>query len=155
MLDANQAIKECVDPTRKALRVFSEGYAWRQFTLTHADFQEAGLEKTIELFSLPAGSIPHGVKIKHSVAFSGGAIATYTIQVGITGTLNKYLSAFNVHQAPGDAAKALQFVALASLNEESPSAATSIKVTATSTVADLDASTAGSVDIWVWTSDAG
>jgi len=118
---------------------------WVKFTKTHTNFQAAALTNSIELFSLPAGAIIHAVKIKHSVAFAGGAIASYTVEVGIAGTLAKYASAFDVFQAVSGTA----FFITGIIGSEDHGAATSIKATATSTVANLDQSTAGSVDVWV------
>ena len=153
MRDATQIFQRVLDRTTDSLFVNMKGWRWRKFTLTYAQLAAAATTKTIDLFSLPKGHIIHAVQIKHSTAFAGGGLTTYTIQVGITGTLNKYLSAFNVFQTVADAARALQAVALASLASESPSAAVAIKVTATGS-GNTDLATAGQVDIWVWTSDA-
>jgi hypothetical protein len=100
------------------------GPTWTKYTVGHAALQAAATSNNITLFTLPAAGIIHEVKVKHSTAFSGGAIASYTVKVGITGTLGKYLAAFD-------------------------------EIEAVSTGANLDQSTAGSVDIWVLTSAAG
>lgn len=118
--------------------------------ISHVAFQTAGLTQSITLFSLAAAGVIHAVKIKHSTAFAGGAIATYTIQVGIGGTLNKYASAFDVFQAVSNTA----FQVSSTIGSESNGAATNILATATSTVANLNASTAGVVDIWALLSKA-
>jgi hypothetical protein len=152
--DGYQVLKAVRDPVTNAIRTISIGYMWRKYTLTYAQFALANTVNTIELFSLPAGHMIDAVKIKHSVKFLGGAISAYVIQVGITGTLGKYSTNFDVFQNVADAARKTTQVAVASLADESPSAATSIKVTATSTGANLNAATQGQVDIWVRTSDA-
>lgn len=123
---------------------------WRKYTKAYGDFSTAGTTNNIELFSLPPACVIHAVKIKHSTAFSGGAISAYTISVGITGTLAKYAAAFDVFQA----ASATAFSITGTIGSESHTAVTSIKVAATSTSANLNAATAGSVDVWVLWSEA-
>jgi hypothetical protein len=118
--------------------------------IPHTSFQTAGLTLSITLFSLVAGGVIHAVKIKHSVAFAGPAIATYTISVGIAGTLAKYASAFDVFQAVSNIA----FQTSSVLGSESNGAAINILATAVSTGANLSVSTAGSVDIWALISKA-
>lgn len=118
---------------------------WRKYTLAYSAFSTAGLTNSIDLFTLPAGGTILAVKMKHSASFIGGAIATYTISVGITGTLAKYLAAFNVFQATGATVQSHG----ATIGGESHTASTLIKATATSTGANLSAATAGSVDVWV------
>lgn len=148
--DGLQALKRAFDPVNNAIRTTSDGPTWVKYTFTYADFSTAATTNSLDLLSLPAGGIIQGVKIKHSAAFTGGAISAYTIQVGIVGTLNKYASAFNVFQAPGNTVQQLSTTA----GTENGGAATAIKVTATSTGANLNAATAGSVDIWVLQSKA-
>jgi len=119
---------------------------WKKFTVTHEDLQAAALTNDIELFILPAGGIIQGVMMKHSEAFAGTGITDYDISVGIVGTLAKYAAAFDVDQAIGDTVFSLTTTAGA---ETFAAAGTSIRVAATSVGANLDQSTAGSLDIWV------
>ncbi len=119
-------------------------------TRTYSDFATAGLTSSIALFNLAAAGIIHGVKIKHSIAFAGGAIATYTVSVGIVGTVAKYAAAYDVFQAVSGTA----FQLSTTVGSESHTAGTSIIATATSTVANLDQATAGAVDIWALLSRA-
>lgn len=118
---------------------------WTKYTVDYSDLAAAATTNNIELFSLPAGGVIHGVKIKHSTAFSGGSISAYTVSVGITGTLAKYASAFDVFQAVGNAVQQIS----STVGTENHGAATSIKIAATSTTDNLDQATAGSVDVWV------
>ena len=115
-------------------------------TLTYADFSTAGTSQAANLFQLPAGAMIHATRIKHSVAFAGGAISAYTVAVGISGTANKYAAAFNVHQAVGNTA--FQDSTPSALGAETLASATQIIATATSTGANTNAATAGSVDVW-------
>lgn len=122
---------------------------WYEYTKSYTDFSTAGTTNDVELLSLPAGGIIHDVQIKHSAAFTGGAITAYTVSVGIAGTLNKYLTAFNTFQAPGNTVFAFGGVR----NMENSGSTTSIRAAATSTGANLNAATAGSVTIRVLRSD--
>ena len=124
--------------------------SWTKYTVTHTALQTAGTSNDIELFSLVAGGIVHAIKIKHSVAFGGGAIASYTISVGIAGNLTKYASPFDVFSAPSNT----NFQLSSTVGSENHGAATSIRIAAVSTGANLNASTAGSVDVWALTSVA-
>ena len=118
---------------------------WTKYTVSYSDLSAAATTNDVELFSLPAGGVIHGVKIKHSTAFSGGAISAFTVSVGITGTLAKYASAFDVFQVVANTTQQIS----STVGTENHGAATSIKIEATSTGANIDQATAGSVDVWV------
>lgn len=112
--------------------------------ISHVALQTAATTNSITLFTLAAAGTIHAVKIKHSTAFGGGAITAYTLSVGIAGTLAKYASAFDVFQAVSNTAMQTTGVTGA----ENNGAGTAILLTATSTTANLNASTVGVVDIW-------
>lgn len=118
---------------------------WKNYTISHTELQAAATTNDIQLLSLPAKGVIHAVIIKHNTAFSGGAISAYTVSVGISGNLTKYASAFNVFQATGDTVAQSTNV----LDVENFGSATSIRISATSVGANLNASTAGSVTISV------
>lgn len=118
--------------------------------LSHTAFQTAATTLSITLFTLAAAGLIHAVKIKHSTAFGGGAITAYTLSVGIAGTVAKYATAFDVFQAVSNTA----FQTSSVLGSENNGAGTAILVTATSTTANLNASTSGIVDIWALLSKA-
>ena len=120
----------------------------KKFTKTYSDFSTAALTNSIELFSLPAGGVIHAVKIKHSTGFVAAAQTTYTLSVGITGTLTKYCPAYEV-DATANPVASNTFAVANTLGSEDQASATSIKVTATSNV-NLNTASAGVVDIWVW-----
>lgn len=119
--------------------------SWTKYTKSYTDLATAGLTNDIELFQLAAKQMIHQVVIKQSTAFSGGLIATYTISVGIVGNLVKYGAAFDVKQAAG----ATVFGSNILQGVENFSSATSIRLSAVSTVGLLSAATAGSVDVFV------
>lgn len=119
---------------------------WTKVTKLFSDFSTAGLTNSISIYTLPAKGIVHAVQMVINTAFSGGIIATYTISVGISGTLAKYAVATNVFTAaPLPVISVLPFI-------ESASATTDIKATAISTVGNLNVAVAGSVDIYILTS---
>ena len=123
---------------------------WTKYTKVAADFSDA--IPAITLFSLPLKTVIHEVIIKHSVPFTGGGVTSYTLQVGISGTFNKYASPFDVFQAAGDTVKQVSV----SSDLESFSGATNILIKAVGNAAgaiDAAATAAlGSVDVWVLTS---
>jgi hypothetical protein len=103
----------------------------------------------IELFLAPIKTVVMGIIIKHSIEFTGGAIASYDLSVGIVGNLTKYSPNFDVFQIVDETAhdsimvqKMTQF-----------SSTTSIRLSATSTGDNLDQATQGSVDVWVLTAE--
>ena len=122
---------------------------WSKYTVTYSQLAAAATSNDIELLQLPAKTMLTGAVIKHSTAFSGGILTNYTVSVGISGTLAKYASAFNVFQAVSDTTKQVQFELAQDI--ESFANSTSIRVAAVSTGTTLDQATAGSVDIWVRT----
>lgn len=120
--------------------------SWIKITKTYSDLAAASTTNNIEVYSLPASSVIHNVVVKHTVAFAGGGISAYTVSVGITSTLDKYALAFNVFQAVAATTLAL---ALLPGMENIGGSATSIRLAATSTSANLNAATQGSVDVWL------
>jgi len=114
-------------------------------TKTYQNFSTAGLTNDIEIYSLAAGERLVGVTQSHTSNFTGGAIATYTISVGINGNLTKYSAAMNVFSGAG------AFQDTSNFYIESWSASTSVRAAAVSTVANLSAATSGSVDFFVET----
>lgn len=124
--------------------------AWTKYTVTYAQLAAAALTNNVTLLTLPVGGIIHAVKIKHSVAFTGGAISAYSVSLGIAGNTAKYASAFDIFQAV--AADTFQLSQV--LASESHTATTAILLSAISVGANLSAATAGSVDIWVLKSTA-
>lgn len=115
---------------------------------TYSTFATAATTNTVALFQLPSAAIIHGVKIVPTTAFTGGGISAYTVSVGDGTTPTLYASAFNVFQAPG----ANVYQLSSDFGGESLIAATQIYATATSTGANLNAATAGSVSIFAYLS---
>jgi hypothetical protein len=124
--------------------------SWTKFTVDYTDFSIAATSNDVHLFALPPGGIVHGVKIKHSPAFSGGSLSEYRISVGIASNLSKYASAYDVFQAVSDTEMDLSD----GLFTENHGASVSVRAEATSVGANLSAATAGVAEIWVLTSVA-
>ena len=116
---------------------------WIKITKSYTDFATAGLTNTIDLLTLPNKSVIHNCIIKHSTRFLGGIIATYTLSVGITGTLAKYAIAFDVNQVTGAAVSGINSLVGFEF------ASNTISATAVSTVGLLNAATQGDVDIYL------
>ena len=118
---------------------------WTKYTVEHTALQTASLANDVELFSLAANEIIKGVVIKHSTAFAGTGITNYTLSVGVSGDLSKYQPPFDVDQAVADTA----FDLTSTFDVESFASSTSVRLSAISVGANLDQSSAGSVDVWV------
>lgn len=116
---------------------------WIKVTKTFSDFSTAALTNSINLYLLSAKQMVHSVQLVPSIAFSGGLVATYTISVGISGTNAKYAIATNVFTG----ATIPPINLLGGL--ESVSSAVQLTATAISTVANLNAATQGSADIYL------
>lgn len=118
---------------------------WTKYTVDESDFTATAGQESITLYATLAGEVIHAVKIKHSEAFAGGAVADFTVEVGIAGNTNKYAAAFDVFQAVGDTT----FSITGTVGAESHAAGVAILCTGTCASDDVADATAGSVDIWV------
>ncbi len=115
-------------------------------TFTHTQLQAASLTNDIEAYSLPAKAVYHGHIFKTTVAFGGGAISAYTLSLGIAGELDRFCAPFDVFQAVADTTFLNAGPAFEARNF---GAATSLRLAATSVGANLNASTAGSVQLYL------
>lgn len=120
---------------------------WRKLTYAFGDFSTAGTTFSITAFSLAAKEGVSDVVIKHNTAFSGGTIAAYTVEVGQSGDTDEYAVGFDVFQATSNTLSQ----ATQTLDVPNFSTTTDVVVTATSTGGNLNAATAGSVDIYIRT----
>ena len=121
---------------------------WTKYTTTHTSLQAAALTNHIELFSLPIKGMIHQVIVKHNTAFAGSGITSYNVSVGISTNFNKYTTNFDVAQSVSNTARSITQAE----DVESFTGTTSIRLKAISTGANLDQSSAGSVEVWVLTS---
>jgi hypothetical protein len=121
------------------------GLNFSRFTIDYSELTAAATTQTIDLFTLKKGSVVLGVRIKHSVAFLGGTIATLTVSVGSSaGTTTTFASAFDVMAAVADTtlqcSANFKCATLASAGE-------TVQATFVSTVDNVTSATQGSVDI--------
>lgn len=120
---------------------------WIKISKTFADFSIAGLEKDIEVISLPAGHELVKHFIKHNEAFSGSGITGCETELGIVGELDKYMfEAFDVFQTVDDKVFGLGVVNVV----ENWGSATSIRGNMKSIGANLDQLSAGKIDYYVY-----
>jgi hypothetical protein len=117
-----------------------------KLTVSHAALQVAALTNNTNLFLLPAKSVVESILLKTTTAFAGAGITDYDLTVGITGNESKYLPNFDA-----DTAVAGNYYDLSSVatGADDFNATEQIKLFATSVGANLNASTAGSVDIYL------
>ena len=134
---------DCVSPRN----FWIDDFMWTPYTVTFASLSAAALTNSIVLATLPAKTVLHAAVIKHSTAFGGGTIASYTLSIGLAATVDKYATAFNVFQAVGASVGQLSHALFC----ENFSVSTPVLLTATSTVGLLNAATAGSATIWLLT----
>ncbi len=121
---------------------------WMKFSFTHLQLQAAALTNDFEIYSAPARVQLGGAVLKHSAAFGGGAIASYTLSLGLTGDLARYLSPFSAFGAPANT-KPTGYAEGYLLDQLQFGAVTSIRVAAVATGANLSASTAGAATLWL------
>lgn len=129
----------------------------KKITKLYTHFSDTDMANDIEIFSLPIGAVLVDVFARVTTAFSGGTIATYTISVGIAGTLNKYMLANSVASTGDLTASGTKGTALTTpgqTNVESFTGATSIRAEAITTVDNLNSATQGSIDFYLVYLDA-
>jgi hypothetical protein len=136
-----------IDLVSPTFLLLTDDFMWTSYTVTYSDLAAAAGSNQITLATLPAKTVLHGVALKHSAAFGGGTIATYTVSVGLAASPTKYASAFNVFQAPGDTVGQLSVGGYV----ENFAASTDVKISAVATGGMLNAATSGSVTVWLLT----
>lgn len=114
-------------------------------TITYQDLSAEDTTNDIEALEVSANELILGIIVKHSESFQGGSISAYTLDLGISGELNRYVQSLDVFQAAADGV----YVSVNMLEVPSFAGTTSIRLQATSTGDNLDQATQGSVDIWV------
>jgi len=119
---------------------------WLHRQLDYTDLAAAATTNNVEIFELPAGAMIMGSIIKHATAFAGGSLSSYTVSLGITGTLTKFAAAEDVFQAVADGT--FQWTNYTGGPESMGGAAVSIRAAATGSH-NLDTATAGVVDIYL------
>lgn len=126
---------------------------WTKVQKTHTDLQTAATTNDIAIYSLAAKEVLHSVVIKTTTAFAGTGIVGYVLDIGKTGDLTRYLTNYNGMTAVSDTNFGVGNGVISALpRPEDFGSATSVRLKATSTGANLNASTAGALDIYLLTS---
>lgn len=112
--------------------------------LTFASFGAAAASQQIPVFNLEPHGIIHGVKIRHTTPFTGGSLSAFTVSVGDLGTVDLFASAYDVLQATG----ARVYQLSSNFYAEDNTSPTCLYVNAIATGANVNAATAGVVNIW-------
>lgn len=114
-------------------------------TFSHTDFQIAALTRSIALYALPAKGEISGIAVVPVVQFAGVGMTSYQVSCGIVGDTARYSALLDVlNIAPGDTVvQAGPLMAIENLVDP-----TSLLITAVAD-ANLDASTAGSVEVYL------
>lgn len=117
---------------------------WVKITLTFGDFRTNSTTKQAELYTLMAGWLVHGVKVKHSESFRGPGISSYTVSVGNATTPARYSTAQDVWQSPGPTIYQSTNVLTGESHDDD-----SVLYAQAVTDGSLSNATTGSVDIWL------
>ncbi len=118
---------------------------WQKYTVSYSSYVALGASITsyVPLFTLDATEVVTGFYVKHSTAFTGGAISAAKVKVGPASSSDKYVDEFDVFAA----ASSSNFTLVNSLGIENSS--TSIVLTLSLTGGNLNALAAGSIDVYV------
>lgn len=119
---------------------------WVKVTKSHTDFQAAATSNTVAIYTLAAKQYLHGAVIKHTTAFGGGSITTYTLAVETA--LGTIISAFDVFQAVSNTVFTYNDQAVAGRGPQNFGATASVSAVATASH-NLNTSTAGAVEIYL------
>jgi hypothetical protein len=119
---------------------------WQRIDLDFSDLSASAATNQVTISSIQAGEFLESIVIKHNQEFSGGSISAYTINLGITGELDRYFDGINVFQAPSGTLFHTQSFAAEIKDFSNP---VDIILTANSTGDDLDEATQGTLSVWV------
>lgn len=116
---------------------------------TYADFSTGATSKSVTLFQLPAQTEIISCWMNVKPSFSGGAIGSYTLQVGTGIDTDGLLTAQDAQSVGLKLAIGNDFTALRPIY--SMTGGTDVIIVATSTVANLSAATQGVVQVFFTT----
>jgi hypothetical protein len=124
---------------------------WVKVTKTFTDFAAASQNNTVTVYTLPARGVIHACLIKHTAAFTGGALTAYNLTAVQGGTTYFGGSgAYTLFQAPANVGqgKLQPFAQTGYGSLEDFGATKAITASVQSIGANLNAATAGSVNIY-------
>ncbi len=118
-----------------------------KYTISETALTAAATTQLITVTSLASNQKILGVTVKHSTLFSGPGITDVKIQVGDSaGALNEYTSPFDIDTAVSGTAKQDT-----NLYKSTTHSGSTVQAEFNSSGANVNAMTAGSVDIWITT----
>ncbi len=127
------------------INTFGPGAVVERFNISFKDLTAGALTQAFNLKPLPKGSLILGIRLRLREAFAGGTIATATLSIGTTGTTAvAILAAKNIFT--GVAADTCYTSSTTGLLQGTYAADT-LTATVTTTVGNVNAATAGSVDV--------
>lgn len=121
-----------------------------KITRTHTQLQAAALTNDIEIYSLAANQVLLGSIIKSTTAFAGSGITAYDLTLGITGDLDKFALSYNALAAVADSNHQFTWNPKIESFASDGNSATSVRLGATAVGANLDQSTDGEVEIYLF-----
>lgn len=140
------------------LGVGSTTYHWIKQVINYTDLAAAALTANFNLSqTVPDASYIVDCVFQLNTEFSGGAVASATIQIGDTGVSNRYIPATNVFTGAGTGYKAtnvtdrgagLYDAVTRSLRHPVFTGVRTLRVTLTTTGANTNALTAGQITVW-------
>lgn len=118
-----------------------------KFSFTHTQFQAAALTSSIDAFTLGAKFVLGGFMFRPTIQFAGPGFTSYGIALGLAGDVQRYSLYFDVLTvAPGGTVHSQGWP----FEMVNFTASTLIKISAFSAGANLNVSTAGALDLYVW-----
>lgn len=131
-----------------AMMDYVDTYAnvWQKFTVTHTDLAAASGSSTFVFYMLPAACCVAELIVKSTIAFAGGSISGYVVDLGLAGDAGKYVSSYDVFANVSGTNFSRSDDAIQPINF---AASTPIQIEASSVGANTNAATAGSIDIYL------
>lgn len=118
---------------------------WITVSKTYEDFADAATTNTVDIYTLAAKSVLHMIIAIKGEEFTGGNISAYTLDLGIAGTVDKYLNGYDLFTAPSGTNHGTYATPIM----ESSSGATDIIATLESIDDDLDNADTGEVTFYL------
>lgn len=122
-----------------------EGPEWHCVTRSYTDFTAEDTSDTDTIFTLPPGGVIHAVKIRHKEAFSGASISAAVVDVGVSGTANKYGTQLDVFQGVSATAMSIK----STIGTQNNNLNTAIIATLTLTDGNCSELESGIVQFWI------
>jgi hypothetical protein len=125
------------------------GGGWRKWTISDSDLTAASDTQDVTLFNAGRLEKVEAIVVKHSAAFTGGALTELAVSVGVAGAENFYSPPHSVFGASGD--QVFQDTNVFG-SQTMASGGHNVVAHFTASGDTLASATAGSVDVWIKTS---